>query len=243
MSRFFVPKEAIDGKTIRLDGPEAHHVLDVMRLRTGDGVTTFDGSGREYEGIIKEARPKSLMIEITSTREVPAEGKVLVTLAQAIPKKDKMDYIVEKATELGVHKIAPIETARTIVRLKGDRAKERAERWRRIAREAAKQCGRTTVPEIEDIRDYGSFLGAVKGYGLILMACLVTGTEDMGEVLKGQRAGNMLLFIGPEGDFTPDETTAARSKGARMVSLGPRVLKSDTAGLAALTMINYEYRS
>ncbi len=241
MSRFYVPKEAIEGNMIRLSGPEAHHILDVMRLKKGDSVAAFDGSGREYAGIIKETRPKDLTIEVTSTREAAACEKVAVTLAQAIPKKDKMDYIVEKATELGVHAIAPVETMRTIVRLKGDKAKERVERWQRIAREAAKQCGRTTVPAVEKIKDYDSFLKDAKGYDLSLMACLSEGTIDIKEALRKRRAKNVLLCVGPEGDFTPDEIVSARSCGMEMISLGPMVLKSDTAGLAALAVINYEY--
>jgi 16S rRNA (uracil1498-N3)-methyltransferase len=227
---------------IVIDGPEAHHILNVLRLEESDEVTAFDGEGREYTGVIKEARRRSLVIEITGTRDALAEEKVSVTLGQAIPKKEKMDYIVEKATELGASSIIPFETERSVVRIKADRREGRLARWRRIAAEAAKQCANPVVPKIEEPFYFKELLARIRDYDLSLMACLAGDTESIKGVLeKNKSARNILVLIGPEGDFTKEEAEAAKSKGCRLISLGRNVLKSDTAGLALLAMINYEY--
>ena len=144
---------------------------------------------------------------------------------------------------MGVNSIIPIETARSVVRLDDKKAGSRVERWRRIAKEAAKQSGAQVIPDIEDISDFDGMIPRMGDYGLKVMACLDEKRESLKEALRGGKAKNMLIFIGPEGDFTKGEIAKARSGGARLVSLGAAVLKSDTAGLAALAMINYEYEN
>ncbi len=241
MSRFFVPKGAVRGNKVIIDGPEAHHILDVMRLGIGDEVTAFDGTGMEYMGKIEATGKANLIVAITEARDIPLKKAMVVTLAQAIPKKDKMDYIVEKATELGVHSIIPIQTTRSIVRLDAKKAPTRVERWRKISKEAAKQCGAQKIPVIEDISGFDDAVARLKDYDLKLMACLGPDAESLKDVLRANKAKSALIFIGPEGDFTEDEIRKASSGGARLISLGGSVLKSDTAGLAALAVINYEY--
>ena len=140
MSRFFVPKEFVKADSIYITGKEAHHILDVMRLKVSDEVVVFDGTGREYTGIVKAARRKSLEVLIKSARESSCrERGPLVTLIQAITKKDKMDYIAGKATELGVSRIIPVTTERTIPEWNDAKKASIVERWRKLAREAAKQ--------------------------------------------------------------------------------------------------------
>jgi 16S rRNA (uracil1498-N3)-methyltransferase len=243
MGRFYVPRESVREGKIFINGPEAHHIVHVMRLRKADKGVAFDGEGKEYQGVIREVRPKGLTIDIVQTRDIVTEDSVSVTLAQAIPKKEKMDYIVEKAVEIGLRSIIPVQTARTVVRLAAERAPSRVERWRRIAREAAKQCGSQTVPTVERVVDFDTLLGMMGKYELCLMACLAGDTAYIKEVLKAERPETVLLCIGPEGDFAPEEIGRARSNGAKLVSLGQRVFKSDTASLAALAMIHYEYGS
>lgn len=241
MSRFYIPHESVRGKTIVVSGEEAHHIIDVMRLKPGDGVVTFDATGREYIGIIKEVVKRSLVIDITEERESSAKCGMPVTLIQAIPKKDKMDYIVEKATELGVRTIAPVFTERTIPKWDKRKMASQAERWRKIAREASKQCGRSDIPEIEEVAYFSDIIGKFKGCGRAFMAALSERAVPFKEALKGPRPDTVTVAIGPEGDFTSGEIEEAVSAGFRLVSLGPRVLKSDTAGLAVLAVLNHEY--
>ncbi len=268
MSRFFVPKEFIKADSIYITGKEAHHILDVMRLKVSDEVVVFDGSGREYTGIVKAANRKSLEVQIKNTRESSAGRGILLTLIQAIPKKDKMDYIAEKATELGVSRIIPVTTERTIPEWNDAKKASIVERWRNIAREAAKQCGRLDVPEVNPIIPFEELIRhceepkatkqslkkrdcfapsglamTVWDYDLKLIAVLSDKAIKLKDTLKNGSGKKIAVAIGPEGDFTPEETEDARSAGFKVVSLGPRVLKSDTAGLAVLSMINYEYTS
>ncbi len=243
MSRFYVPKENINDGEIVVEGQEARHILDSMRMGDGDDVVVFDGTGTEYTGRIKEAdrKRKKLTIEIKGERSVPDEGMPRITLAQALPKKDKMDYIVEKATELGVFRIVPLVSDRTIVRPEGSGSSRKVERWRKKSLEAAKQCGRTSIPEIDGIKTYSEMLLETAGFDLVLMACLSDDTVSIKEALKGQKAESILVFIGPEGDFTPEEISRVNGENSRSIDLGKRVLKSDTAGLFVLSVLNYEF--
>ncbi|MDP3730636.1 MAG: 16S rRNA (uracil(1498)-N(3))-methyltransferase [Candidatus Omnitrophota bacterium] len=239
MSRFFVPKEFVKADSIYITGLEAHHILDVMRLKVSDEVVVFDGTGREYTGIVKKADRKSLEVRIKSAREGSVGRGLLITLIQAIPKKAKMDYIVEKATELGVRRIIPVTTERTIPEWNDAKKAGIADRWRKIAREAAKQCGRSDIPEVEPITEFKEAI--VAGVcDLKLIAALSDKAVKLKEALKNSIGKRIAVAIGPEGDFTPEETESALKASFKIVSLGPRVLKSDTAGLAALSMINYE---
>lgn len=241
MSRFFVPKESVKGNKIYITGLEAHHILDVMRLKASDEVVVFDGTGKEYTGIVTTADRRSLEVEIKSTRQVSSGRDLLVTLVQAIPKKAKMDYIVEKATELGVSRVIPVTTERTIPEWDDSKRTSIVDRWRKIAREAAKQCGRPDVPEITSIITIGEAVSVTKECGLKLIAVLSDKAIKLKDALKDVSAANIAVAIGPEGDFTPGEAEDALRAGFRIVSLGPLVLRSDTAGLAVLSMINYEY--
>jgi len=243
MSRFFVPKEFVKASSIYITGLEAHHILDVMRLKVSDEVVVFDGTGREYTGIVKAVDLKSLEVQIKSTREYSAERGPLIALMQAITKKDKMDYIAEKATELGVWRIVPVTTERTIPEWSDAKKTDIVERWRKIAREAAKQCGRPDIPEVSPIISIDEAVSGSKEYDLKLIAVLSDKAIKLKDALKNGGGKKITVAIGPEGDFTPEEAENALKAGFKIVNLGQRVLKSDTAGLAVLSMINYEYAS
>ena len=300
MSRFFVPKECIKGHSIHISQKEAHHILDVMRLKVLDEVTVFDGTGTEYIGIIKKSGHRSLEVEIKEVRKSAGKEDYSVTLIQAIAKKDRMDYISQKATELGVACIIPVVTERTIPDWNDEKKAGMVERWQRISREAAKQCGRLDIPEIsrivsfeelichceepsptlpgrrpggkaiaspviarltksaEAISKTGSQQAAqskkeiaspLKGlamtvwdYDLKLIAALSDKAIKIKDVLRGHDGVKIAIAIGPEGDFTSKEIEEAVRAGFKIVNLGPFTLKSDTAGLAVLSMINYEYQ-
>lgn len=241
MSRFFVPKQAVRGKNITVSGREAHHILDVMRLKKSDKVITFDGSGKEYAGVITETHPGSLTIEITAVKDSPLTDLPQITLIQAVPKKDKMDYIVEKSTELGVEALLPALTERTIVRWGADKKRASGERWRRIAEAASKQCGRPCLPYIGEVMELGHAFEFCAGYDLKLIAALSEDSIPVKKAIRGFKGRKAVVAIGPEGDFTAEEVKEARKAGFKLIGLGPRVLKSDTAGLAALAILNYEF--
>lgn len=246
MSRFYVPKGNVNKKTgeIIINGEEAHHLLDVMRLKDDDRVIVFDGTGFEYTGFIKKTDPrqKVVTVEIMRTEEPAPEKIQKITLAQAIPKKAKMEYIVEKSTELGVFRIIPVVTQRTIVRPDEAARKNKASRWRKIAAEAAKQCGRVEVPEVDEIVKLEDMAGHLDEYDLVLFACVSGGTVSVKEALSDFKSGKVIVFIGPEGGFTPEEVKMLEEKGnCKFVSLGKRVLKSDTAGLFVLSILNYKF--
>ncbi len=243
MSRFYAPKKNIKGNLIYIDGQEARHILNVMRLNVNDKVTVFDGSGKEYAGFIKTTRPKSLTVEIIQTKIPKPEKLPTITLAQSIPKKQKMDYIIEKSTELGINNIIPIISERVTVRLNGEKAVDRVERWQKIAFEASKQCGRTDVPKINTIQKFYNAIDNISDYDLSFMACLSDDTIPLREAISEFKRGRIIVFIGPEGDFTPEEIQMAKDANCKFVSLGNRVLKSDTAGLYVLSALNYEFSS
>ena len=242
MSRFYTNKENVQGKIITISGDEAHHILNVMRLTDGDKIIIFDGTGSEYHSFIKESNPKSknLVCEIIQTKRPLKETLPKVTLAQAVPKKTKMDYIVEKATELGVFEIIPIISDRTIVRPDGVSSSKKVDRWNKLAITASKQCGRVSIPIVRDFTMYKDILTKLDSYDLILMAHLEEGTFPLKEAIKEFTNGNILVFIGPEGDFTEEENKGLKYENCKFVSLGNRVLKSDTAGLFMLSALVYE---
>ena len=241
MSRFYAPKKNVKGNLIYIDGTEARHILNVMRLGVNDKVVVFDGTGKEYTGFIKSISRKSLVVEVVSTRIPKPESRAEITLAQAIPKKDKMDYIAEKATELGVHRIIPIRSERTIVRPCQGKANNKLIRWRRIAREAAKQCGRSDVPEIENAQNFYNAVDIINDFDLALMGCLSDDTMPIRDAIKDFETGKIIVFIGPEGDFTSEEIEMAKDTNCRLITLGRKVLKSDTAGLYVLSVLDYEF--
>jgi len=241
VSRFFVPRGSVKGNTISVSGDEAHHIVDVMRLKVSDGVVTFDGLGREYTGVITKADKRSLVIEVKSVRESESLSGPRVTVIQAIPKREKIEYFIEKATELGVSVIMPVTSERTIPDWSDEKKASHLERWRKLAREASKQCGRLDVPEISKIAEFRGLLADIKNDGIKLIAALDDRAVPIKTALQGSGTAGVIIAIGPEGDFTPGEVNAAVDHGFRIVSLGPRVLKSDTAGLFVLSVIGNEY--
>ncbi len=240
MSRFYIPEGSVRGNLINIGGKEAHHIIDVMRLKAPDKVVTFDGTGKEYTGFIKEVGRKSVTIEIVEARTLCGRMTDGIILLQAIPKKDKMDYIVEKSTELGVSKIIPLVTERTIPNWDEPKKASFVERWRKIAMEASKQCGRADIPEIGLIKNFSDVSVDTAGFGLALIAALDDGAIRFKDALRGFSPGRVAIAIGPEGDFTPGEVARAKKGGFKVVNLGSRILKSDTAGLFMLAILNYE---
>lgn len=235
MSRFYLAPEAWPDHPA-LTGDEARHLAQVLRAKPGDSVTVFDGKGRRANAELLTVSRDRVSLRLG---EIVDSGppRPAITLAQAIPKGKTMDLIVQKAVELGVSAIQPLVTRNTVVRP----GEGKSDKWRRVALEACKQCGQDWLPEIADPLTIESWLGAAEG-DLKIIASLVRGTRSFRDVLRSvSHATAVTLLIGPEGDFTSEETAAAIASGFRPVSLGTNVLRSETAALFALVAVRYEF--
>lgn len=243
--RVFAPSPATD--IITLPAGESHHLVTVNRARTGDTVIAFDGKGIEWTCELIDARKAGATLRVTAThRRAPLP--CAITLGQALPKGGVMDDIVRHATELGAACIAPLASERTQVHLEGERSDKKIEKWRTTALEAAKQCGNPFLPEITGLQTLPVFLEseAVKNARLKLVASLHPGARSLRETLAdfrnqhGRPPETAVWLVGPEGDFSPAEITAAQNAGFIPVTLGSLVLRCDTAATAALSVLSYE---
>lgn len=241
MHRCYLPAADFAAPTLTLEGEEAHHALRVMRLRAGDECEVFDGAGQAARARIIAAGGGSLTLG--ELRPLPAMPPVAgITLALAIPKGGNMDLIVQKAVELGVRRIVPLVSERTIVRLNAKEAAAKAAKWQRTALEACKQCGVNTLPVVEQPQSYASFLKREDIPKLRLVCAILPESRPMREVLESARAAGQddaVLLIGPEGDFSPAEYTAAMESGFAPLSLGPIILRVETAVFMAVSSLRY----
>jgi 16S rRNA (uracil1498-N3)-methyltransferase len=232
MIRVFVP--AAEPPLATLTPDEAHHLTRVLRARAGDAVIAFDGRGREWDARVATVAKDTVTIALASPRTPVPEPTLRVVLGVALLKGDQMDDVVRDATMLGVAAIQPIVSARVVV---PDRARSARslERWARIAVASAKQCGRATVPEIRAIDRFDAVLHGTE-YDAVLM-CAEPARGARGTLTDLARAASVLVLIGPEGGWSPDERAAAEARGATIVTLGPRTLRAETAPVVALSAL------
>jgi len=242
MVRFYTEPSNVQGDHIFITPPESHHIVDVMRLGIGSEVTVFDGSGREYIGVISKVSPeKTVTITIRTRSSHDARQKTRVALAVGIPKRFLMEDVLWKTTELGVDRVFPLITARTVNRPSREKSEKMTQRWQKIATEAAKQSGRLTVPHIEAITGFDDFLaGHLAHFSLSLIATLNRKEKKPLWECVGAGADDVLMMIGPEGDFTPQEVDRAEKRGCAIVTLGPFTLKVATASIFAVALLQYE---
>jgi 16S rRNA (uracil1498-N3)-methyltransferase len=240
VARFFVPKKNIRDGRATLVGAELEHMRKVLRLGVGDDVVLFDDGGFEHEGRIAAYTGDAAEIAIAKSSRPERESPLAVTLAQALGKGDKLDLVVEKATELGVASIVPFVCRRTVPKLERDAAARRGERWRRIALGAAKQSGRTRVPEIHELVDLSALVQRPSPCDLRILFW----ENEQGRGLKqlhaeNPRAASLLLVVGPEGGFTAEEAALAIGNGFHSVGLGRRILRTETAAVAAVALAQF----
>jgi len=241
--RIYAPPVHEGQDTVELAEDTVRYLRNVLRLGRGDGILLFDGSGWEYRGVIERLEGREGTARIVARERVPLAIPVRITLAQALPKGDKMEFIVQKATELGVARIVPFRSARTIPRRTEDRAARRLGRWRRIAAEAAEQCGRTDVPEIAEPLPFREALAQAGPEAVKILFWESETERSVREILKGDAARSakeFFLVVGPEGGVTGEETEQARQAGFLTASLGRLVLRVETAALAILAIFQYE---
>ena len=238
MPRVFVRPEAVDADRVRFDADEAHHLRRVLRLRPGAIVEATDGTGRLYTIRLVALEVEGGWGTIEACAEPARESPCAITLAQAILKGDRMSWLVQKATELGVSRIVPMETARVVARPATGGA-ARHTRWERIAREAVKQCGRVVVPEIDRPRAFADVTGEIAGHDAAWVCWEGGGQALAAAAAEAGSPARLLLLVGPEGGFTSEEVGAAEAAGARLVSLGPRILRAESAGLTAVALCQF----
>lgn len=238
MPRVFVRPEAVGADRVRFDADEAHHLRRVLRLRPGAVVQATDGTGRLYTIRLVALEVEGGWGAIEARAEPERESPCAITLAQAVLKGDRMSWLVQKATELGVARIVPMETARSVARPATGGA-ARHTRWERIAREAVKQCGRVVVPVIDRPRAFGDVAREIAGHDAAWVFWEGGGRALAQTAAEAGSPARVLLLIGPEGGFTPDEVTTAQGAGARLVNLGPRILRAESAGLTAVALCQF----
>lgn len=209
----------------------AHHAAKVLRLSIGDEIVLFDGSGGEYAALIKDIGKHGVVVQIGVHRAAERESPLCVTLAQAISSGDKMDLTLQKATELGIARIQPLESERSVVRLSGERAEKRIAHWQGVVISACEQCGRNQIPEVATIRRFHDWLGIEEKSRLRLM--LSPGAPmNLRDLPRPEQP--VTLLIGPEGGFSTVEIASAQHAGYTPICLGARILRTETAALAAL---------
>ncbi|MEO6846577.1 MAG: 16S rRNA (uracil(1498)-N(3))-methyltransferase [Chthoniobacterales bacterium] len=243
--RFYLPKKNWKDKVLTLDPEESHHCVNVLRLEPGARVAVFDGVGGEAHCVVKKADKKAVELEVLQKIQTPAP-RCAITLGQAIPKGKNMELIVQKAVELGAAHIVPLISERTVIDLDGKDAAKKREKWQQIAIEACKQCGQNWLPEVSAPQSLESFFKQGKSWELMLVASLQPEAKQLKSVLAefqeqhGKRPASACIFIGPEGDFTPAEISRARSEGCHPITLGPIVLRTETAALYCLSVLSHE---
>lgn len=235
-ARLFVAAPLGVGQAVPLPPAAARHALRALRLRAGERVTLFNGQGGEYQGVLVHEAAATVTVEIDTFLEREAELPYAVTVAQGLPEGDKMDWIVEKAAELGANRLVPLELARSVVRLTGERAQRRRERWQQVAQAAAEQCGRNRILAVEPVASLSDWLGPLQNAGAAGRYVLLPGPgkplRDLPRALPGDE---IILAVGPEGGFTAEEVKQLQGAHFVAVTLGERVLRTETAGLAALS--------
>ncbi|TYQ12912.1 UNVERIFIED_CONTAM: 16S rRNA (uracil1498-N3)-methyltransferase [Acetivibrio alkalicellulosi] len=242
MSKFFVDKKNILAKSINITGEDVIHIKKVLRLKCGDNIIISDGAGTDYYVEIQNIQQDLVETKIISFEKNIAEPSINITLFQGLPKSDKMDLIIQKGVELGVKKIVPVITERTVVKISGAKDSiKKCERWNRISMEASKQCNRGFIPKVDGPIFFSDALKMLNGGNLNILPYEKEKDNRLKYILNDSiKAKDIYVFIGPEGGFSQEEVEIAVKSGVNTVSLGPRILRTETAGIAVLSILMYE---
>jgi len=232
--RLYTPQIFIQGAELAITGQTAHHVAHVLRIRSGATVQVFDGTGCEHRAIVKTIKRSAIILEIAEAIAVQPESSLDITLLQGIARNDRMDFILQKAVELGVNTIQPLWTQRSQTHLKGSRLEKRFDHWQGIVISACEQCGRAVMPHLAAVMDYSDWMDAPETGGLRLL--LQPNSETGLGTLKNPDE-QIHVLIGPEGGLNTDEEVLAKAAGFTGVCLGQRILRTETAALATLAGI------
>ncbi|HPC95261.1 MAG TPA: 16S rRNA (uracil(1498)-N(3))-methyltransferase [Sedimentisphaerales bacterium] len=240
-NRFFVSESGFEGDLVRLSAEQAHQVCHVLRLKTGDGIVVLDNAGSEYEVELTTAGKREATGRIVARRQAKGEPTVRITLFQGLLAREKFEWVLQKGTEVGVSRFVPVETERTLLRARQIDPKK-LDRWQRIVTEAAEQSHRGRVPQIEPAIPFPQTLPRLAAFDRALIAATSGQTKRLSEALaaSGRPLASVAVLIGPEGGFSNEETTLACQGGAVPASLGPRILRTETAAIVAPALVLFE---
>jgi 16S rRNA (uracil1498-N3)-methyltransferase len=247
MTRLHVPPDKLADEVVVLASEDHRYLTRVLRLGVGDSLVLFDGTGNEADADIARVGPRAVELKVRARRKVAPTGRLDVTLIQALTKGDKLDLVVQKATELGVGRIIPVTSARAVPRLDAMRALNRRARWQKIARDAARQSGRPDIPEVQPVTALEVALAAAPRDALRLVLWEGARHAPLRKVLPAPQAEGaaspprVVLVVGPEGGFAEPEIEAARAREFHVVGLGPRVVRTETAALVCLAVLGFVF--
>lgn len=244
MQRFFVEPHQIDEEAhqIHITGSDVNHISNVLRMKPGEELWISDGSKYEYRCTIESFEPDEVLLHIVYSQEPEYELPCRIYLFQGLPKADKMELIIQKAVELGAYEIIPVETKRCVVKLDGRKSAKKTARWQQIAESAAKQSKRMLIPNVHEVLTFREALKYAESMDVRLVPYeLARGMQETKEILAGIEPGQSVgIFIGPEGGFEEKEIEAAIEGGAKSITLGRRILRTETAGLAILSVLMFQ---
>ena len=239
MARLFVDPSQLTADAVTIGDEDHRYLTRVLRLGVGDSVVLFDGRGAEADARISRVGPRALELRIETRRTVDAPARPDLMLIQSLTKGDKFEFVIQKATELGVTRLLPVTSSRSVQRIDHTRALGRQVRWRKIVREAARQCGRADVPEIEPVSPLDTALAAAPKDALKLLFWEGARHKSLKKDLPSGAPPCVVVAIGPEGGFSPQEVESARAAGFIAVGMGPRILRAETAAVTALSIVGY----
>ena len=241
MQHFFVTPSQVGETDIYIEGSDVNHMKNVLRMRYKEELTVSDGDNLKYRCAVERYEEGRAVLKILERMQSDTELSSRIYLFQGLPKQDKMELIIQKAVELGVYQIIPVSTSRCVVKLDEKKAVKKAERWRQIAVSAAKQVGRGYIPEVVPVISYQEALAQAKKLDVILIPYeLERGMRETRKIIEAIKPGQSIaVFIGPEGGFEKEEVEQALGCGARAVTLGRRILRTETAGLTALSVLMF----
>ena len=241
MQRFFVTPDQVGEDKIRIQGSDVNHMKNVLRMRPGEEVMVSDGNNRQYRCRVEDYPDGEAVLAILEAGLVDTELPSRTYLFQGLPKQEKMELIVQKAVELGVCQVIPVQTRRCVVKLDAKKAAKKVQRWQQIAESAAKQAGRGYIPAVSEVMTFQEALAFSEALDIRLIPYeLADGMEGTRKILDGIRPGQSVgIFIGPEGGFEKEEVSRAVEAGAMPITLGKRILRTETAGIAVLSILMY----
>lgn len=242
MSIFYVKNEQINGENAYIEGEDVKHIKDVLRYNINDNIDICDENGIKYITQIINMAKEKISLKILEVSSETSEPSVNITLFQGLPKSDKLEMIIQKCTELGVSEIVPVITERVIVKLDEKSANKKLERWNKIAQEAGKQSGRQKIPKVKNINNLKNLIEILPKYDILLLPYECEKEVTLKSVLRNldKNVKNIAIFIGPEGGFSENDLKLLNLPNAKKVTLGPRILRTETAGLATVSMVLYE---
>ncbi|MBL0388364.1 16S rRNA (uracil(1498)-N(3))-methyltransferase [Tumebacillus sp. ITR2] len=242
MQRYFVQPDAIADGRIAITGDDVKHIVRVMRMEAGEEVIVCDGLGHAFRVELTDLGDTTVTGRVVEELVHSPESRVKITLAQGLPKGDKMELIVQKGTEVGINRFVPVDMARCVVQYDAKKEQKRRDRWQKIAKEAAEQAHRNLVPSIAEPMSFKQVMNSLDGFDLVVVPYEGEKARSLREVLAdAPDAQHICVLIGPEGGIADSEVETALSRGALPVTLGPRILRTETAGLVAATCIYYHY--